>query len=326
MKGLGIALRAFIAVCFVLAIASQVRCQDIRSTCSAANCTITSQRPWSDFNHTYIVRPTAAQNSLYIFIANRNTTNPHSLTLAVWQTPSNSVSDFTNNRGFWVQDSLNGNCTIVANTNMQACWVTTMFASQLAIVVSGAGALSGSPDTGDIFITQGVGEPKGQGAGVSFTTDSYQSQAQLTQRTFALSNSFTSASNKGSVLLVESTGTGNIYFNRLLVSSTVAATLVLSPITGYVGCSNYSFFFAPTSLGNYTQLSNATFKTCADTTAIRDLTGPLAFTLPIPANQLVIVPLTDYYVHAAATHGLGLYFGADYSGGTLNAVMTWSEQ
>jgi len=145
--------------------------QDIRLPVLNPSHIVASNRQWAQMNRIYIFRPKVPQISLYIFFANRNPTNAHSFTLQVYQTPSPLNINWTNNQGFWVEDSINGTCSPVAAATMTACYVNTMFASQIAIRITGATAAAGTPDTGDIYIVQAIGEPKGQTVGSGNTVD-----------------------------------------------------------------------------------------------------------------------------------------------------------
>lgn len=148
---------------------------DVRRTFPPDGGVVVQRQPWAQANQVYVFRPQVPQVSLYLFFSNLNPTSAQTVTVRVYQTPDPTLADWTNNQGLWVQDTINGSaCTdapvedcllTVPAASMRAVYVTTMFARQIAVRLTGAATQAGSPDTVSIFLVQGIGEPLGQGPG-----------------------------------------------------------------------------------------------------------------------------------------------------------------
>ncbi len=163
------------------------RAQDVRTNCSQVSaCTLTPAGglPWSQANQIWIFRPLNPRVSVYIFIRNQNPTSSHiSQTVTVWQSPFgiDLAPSLSANSSRWTQDTLvqntttNASCNALAAANdaspgasgLGSCFVTTMFAAQVAIRITGAATASGSPDNFDLAIVQETGTPGGQSPGAS---------------------------------------------------------------------------------------------------------------------------------------------------------------
>lgn len=302
---------------------------DVRVGCGQASCTLTSQQQWSSLNGVYIIRPLALQNSIYFFIANRNTTSNHTITFSVYQTPSNSVSDYSNNSGFWVNDSINGNCTTINAASMISCWVTTMFASQVAIVISGSTNQSGSPDTADIYINQGIGEPKGQGQGQSFVTDNYQQSQLSSHLTFLASIGSSSPAANTNLFAVTNSNSKSIYFKNLVLTTT-SATSVPITIKLASGILSAGCTLAPSNVintagsGSGIPISTALYYTCTTPTSAVTI---ITFNLTIPATGLLIFPMTEFYCFNNSLY-TNYIIGYNTSSvtGNISGYLSWSEQ
>lgn len=148
---------------------------DVRRTFPADGGVVVQRQPWALANEVYVFRPQVPQISLYLFFANLNPTSAQSATVRIYQTPDPTVVDWTNNQGLWVQDSITGsacsaspveNCVLsVPAGSMRAIYVTTMFARQIAVRITGGASAAGSPDQVSIFLVTAIGEPKGEGPG-----------------------------------------------------------------------------------------------------------------------------------------------------------------
>jgi len=167
------------------------RAQDVRVNCSQVSaCTLTPAGglPWSQANNVWVFKPMNPRVSVYIFIRNYNTTSAHtSQSVQVFQTPFSQdlAPTLSSNSSRWTQDSLvqntttNASCNAVAAANdsspgasgMGTCYVTTMFAAQVAIKITGAATQAGAPDNFDLAIVQETGAPAGQTPGSSGSTN-----------------------------------------------------------------------------------------------------------------------------------------------------------
>lgn len=236
-------MKKYFTLLFLFILTNLCYAQDIRLNINSDVYTITKNRQWNQFNQTYIFRPKVPQISLYIFVANRNPTNSHTLTLKVYQTPDSTLNNFSSSSGFWVEDAINGDCNNVSANTMTACYVNTMFAGQITIQITNAASAAGSPDTGDIYIIQAVGEPKGQQAGATQTviTNPFET-AILNGKAFLASEDviWTGASNIRFGIFNPSTSGRNIIIERIELNIDTApsnSSILISKITNIgVGC------------------------------------------------------------------------------------------
>ena len=171
----------------LLLFASLGAAQDVRVNCSQVQaCTLTPAGgiPWASGNLTWIFRPLNPRVSVYIFIRNYNTTNAHtSQTIQVFQSPFSQdlAPSVSTSASRWTQDTLTQNsnagasCSNVNPANdtspgasgLGTCYVTTMFAAQVAIKITGAATQVGAIDNFDLAIVQETGTPAGQQPGAS---------------------------------------------------------------------------------------------------------------------------------------------------------------
>ncbi len=184
-------IRFFPAVLLVVLLSAGVAFgQDIRVECGRGDapqfCTLTRGQAWTNGNQVWIFRPIRPNVSVYIFVHNLNTTSAHaSQAISVFQSPSVTVADLSNNADLWTQDSVTQNNTAGALCNsvnaraplvigsasgLGTCFITTSFAAQIAVRITGASSAAGSPDSFDLFVVQETGEPKGQQAGSGSST------------------------------------------------------------------------------------------------------------------------------------------------------------
>ncbi len=175
------------ALVLTLVFSGIARAQDQRIDCGRGDfpgaCTLAKSQPWSGGNKIFLFRPIQPSVSLYVFVHNNNPTSAHtSQTLSVFQTPSTTVTDLSNNADLWTQDTVSQNATAGASCNnvnaatptvvgstsgLGTCFIITSFAAQLAVRITGAASAAGTPDTFDLLVIQAIGEPKGQAAGAS---------------------------------------------------------------------------------------------------------------------------------------------------------------
>jgi len=312
-------------IILVMLLCGYAKAVDTRISCTQGSCTLTSKSSWASFNQVYLIRPLQPQNSIYFFIANRNPTTAHSITFSVYQTPANSIYDYSNNTGFWVKDSVNGNCTNIPANTMSACWVTTMFASQVAIVITGASAQTGSPDTGDIYINQGIGVPQGQGIGQSFANDSYIQSEQSSQITYSYALIGTNPTANYNLFTIASPGTKTVFFKNLYISTTASANIKISWTAILTGgnCTSAMASVYNTNLIAGSNPSAADVENCASPQSLTPAQS--IFNITIPAGFTNILPLTDFYSSNKGTGYLYAYLVTGITA-TFNSVITWSEQ
>jgi len=173
----------------LLFFAARAGAQDVKVDCTQnSTCTLTPAGgiPWSNGNLTWVFKPLNPRVSVYIFIHNLNPTSAHtSQTIQVFQSPFSQdlAPSLSNSSSSWTQDTVTQNANAGASCNnvnpkvenspgasgLGTCYVTTMFAAQVAIRISGASSASGSPDNFELAVVQETGVPGGQTPGSSNT-------------------------------------------------------------------------------------------------------------------------------------------------------------
>jgi hypothetical protein len=243
MKLLLRASAGFLALFFCVS----ARAQDVRVNCSQnSTCTLTPAGgiSWASGNQTWIFKPINPRVSVYIFIRNYNPTNAHnSQTIQVFQSPFSqdyapSVSTAASK---WTQDTVTQNANAGASCNninalndsspgasgLGTCYVTTMFAAQVAIKITGAAAQAGSPDNFDLAIVQETGTPAGQQPGSSNSTLN-----PILQPATVRNGQNTSAANTAQNALVSAISGQRVYLFSLAVQASAAATCGVSVTDG----------------------------------------------------------------------------------------------
>jgi len=224
---------------------------------------------WGSGNLTWIFRPLNPRVSDYIFIRNLNPTSAHrSQTIQVFQSPFSrdfapSVSTAASR---WTQDTVTQNANAGASCNnvnalndsspgasgLGTCYVTTMFAAQVAIKITGAAAASGSPDNFDLVIIQETGTPAGQQPGSSSATLNPVLQPTTTKNSQA-----TSGANAAQTVSTAAVAGQRVFLFSLAVQASAAATCSVTVKDGVAGTVIWS--------------SDSTFVT----TGVRTITWPV---------------------------------------------------
>ena len=127
---------------------------DNRKRVSNLVATLVENLDWQQFNQVWVFRPRKPDSAVYLHIYNRNPNNQHTFTVQFYQTPSNTIHDWTNNQGLWQELAVQGNCSPIPANSTRSCFVNAPLGGQLAIRVTGAVTAPGTPDTADIFIVQ----------------------------------------------------------------------------------------------------------------------------------------------------------------------------
>ena len=151
-----------------------------------ASCQLNQFGPisWANGNQVWRFVPINPSVSLRIWIRNRNTTSAHTTqTVNVFITDETTAPNFTLSQDRWIQAVVENNsitgaqCNNVAINNPAAipggkgtCYSNGMYASQIAVQITGAAAAAGSPDTFDIGVVQQVGYASGPQPGQDTST------------------------------------------------------------------------------------------------------------------------------------------------------------
>ncbi len=234
----------------LLFLAALGRCQDVRANCSQnATCTLTPAGgiSWANGNLTWIFKPLNPRVSVYIFIRNYNSTSAHtSQTVQVFQSPFSQdlAPSVSSTASRWTQDTVTQNANAGASCNnvnalndtspgasgLGTCYVTTMFAAQVAIKITGAAAASGSPDNFDLAIVQETGTPAGQSPGSSSSTLNPVLQPATTKN-----SQVTSGSNAAQTVSIAAVSGQRVYLFSLAVQASATPTCSVTVKDGVGG-------------------------------------------------------------------------------------------
>src|SRR5208337_4541309 len=113
------------------------------------------------FNRVFLFTPLSPDQRFCLFVANNNPTNSHTFSLAVFQTGDRQVTNYSNNQGRFIQDTVQGTPSPVAAASMTSAYVHANAGAEIALIFSGSAAAGGSPDTVDVFVVQTTAESCG---------------------------------------------------------------------------------------------------------------------------------------------------------------------
>lgn len=233
----------------LLCCASSLPAQDIHVDACPTTCTLTPAGglSWANGNLVWIFTPINPRVSVYIFIRNYNSTSAHtSQSIQVFQSPfgRDYAPNVTTAASKWTQDTVTQNANAGAScTNVNAlndaapgasglgtCYVTTMFAAQIAIRITGAAAQAGSPDNFDLAIVQETGTPAGQQPGSSSATLNPVLQPATTKNQQA-----TSGANAAQTISVAGVAGQRVYLFAVAVQASAAPTCSVTVKDGVAG-------------------------------------------------------------------------------------------
>jgi len=275
--------------------AASARAQDVRVNCSGnPTCTLTPAGgiSWANGNLTWVFKPLNPRVSVYIFVHNLNPTSAHSSqTVQVFQSPFSQdlAPNLNGNSSSWTQDTVTQNGTTGASCNnvvakvenapgaagLGTCYVTTMFAAQVAIRITGASAQSGSPDNFELAVVQETGTPQGQSPGGSSgslsstnsgpsATSAIQVVSDGTSQAFvAEASAVNPAATSDLLILSANNGTRALYLDKIVFSTTSTTGVLVNfvAITNLGGtCTNGSV--SNLKLGNATASTAITQQGC----------------------------------------------------------------
>ena len=336
----------------LLFFAAAAGAQDVRTNCSQnSTCTLTPAGgiSWAAGNLTWVFKPINPRVSVYIFVHNLNPTSAHtSQTIQVFQTPfsQDQAPSLSNNSSSWTQDTVTQNGTPGASCNsvnakvetapgavgLGSCYVTTLFAAQVAIKISGAAAASGSPDNFELAIVQETGIPQGQQPGGSAgplnslnagssTTSPIMTVSDFLSQSYTLNAPvLTNPVISEDVLLLDpNAGNRTLYLDRMVLTASAAATITFqATTTAGSGCTSVTPVNLKGAGGGASTASGG--QNCASHGA-----GSTLATYFIPANQPVVIDLRGFILPAASTNGLDIIMGAALTG-TISAQFFWYEK
>lgn len=151
----------FFGLALLLLLTVPAQAQDIQLYPAGEATVITLDRPWRNFNQTYVFTPRSTASTIFLYITNNNPTNIHTLTMTIRRSGIPNLRDFSNNAADWEIAPLTGNCSPIAVVTTVTCHAAAASAARIAITITAAGALAGTPDTGNILLIQTRSAPRG---------------------------------------------------------------------------------------------------------------------------------------------------------------------
>lgn len=144
---------AFLASLAFLAAGAAAQ-SDLRLNATSQYVSAARNTPWASLSRAYFFTPLSANIGICVFLVNNNPTSSHNFTLAVAQTGDPQVQGYSGFIGRWISVPNTPVITSVAAQASISTFVQTSAAANVAVVIGGTGAGSGSPDTADVYIVQ----------------------------------------------------------------------------------------------------------------------------------------------------------------------------
>lgn len=210
---------------------------------------------WSTLaSQTYVFTPISPDYSLCVSMVNNNPTNAHPFSFAAFATGDSNVSDYSHNTGRYSSITPIGVPTSIAASSTIYFYVPSKSAALVALQFTGAGTLAGNPDTVDIFAVQttttscGATNPQtGQQYTLSTPNTGTSSAPPImaisdgTSTSYATTNTSTNPASNSIINLIEnvSSNAKNLYFDKIILSSSVAVNIQIETINttaGFSGC------------------------------------------------------------------------------------------
>ena len=127
--------------------------------------TLASGVPWAQLGANYIFTPESPQVGVCLFIENQNPTSGHAITITAYQSGNPSLTSYAANPNLWAASTLVGKFNSVAASSVASMYINASGAANVAIVISGTTALSGTPDTANVFMVQVPSQQCGSAGG-----------------------------------------------------------------------------------------------------------------------------------------------------------------
>jgi hypothetical protein len=292
----------------------------------------TSTQP--GFNNNYFFTPLSQNESVCVYVRNNNTTNAHTFTasIVINSDPANiSPSDATwqaaaSSSGISVPASPGANASIAAQISGVA---------QVSINLSASTVQAGSPDTANISIIQTQGTCFSGNLAISSAPTTFSATVPIQTISDGLSQSFYSSFTVtnpaiNTVVNLVNGGFGGsvpnktLYFDRLLVSVSAAATITVNPvITSGTGCAqsittaNFKIQSVTTSTAG-----NSSGQACA---VVPTASNAFLSGLTVPANTLTSIDLRGFIVPSGTAFGIDVVMPVALTG-TITTSIIWYEK
>lgn len=275
---------------------------------------------WSTLaSQTYVFTPLSPDHSLCLSMVNNNTTSTHSFNLNIFTTGDNNTPDYTHNTGRYTPITPVGLPNIISSNSSIYFYVPSKSAAKVALVFTGGNTQAGSPDTVDIFAVQTTNTSCGTIPPQATITESYGTQ-------FLSQQSFINPTINLGLLSVNSNNTTQktIFFNKVVVSTTVNITIFVQPIQN-AGSTCTAVGPFPLKLGNIQFPSTIAVSNFGCASPPTFAVGAIPATYSIPANSSLTIDLTGYQVVGVSNSGLTVASTASVTG-TVWVTFFWTEK
>lgn len=127
---------------------------DVHISGSSYYVTLANAVPWNQLSANYIFTPQSPNVGLCMFVENSNTTFTHNITITAFQTGNPSLTAYSANPNLWAASQIVNNFSSVAPRTVGSVFINATGAANVAVVISGTAAGSGSPDVANVFLVQ----------------------------------------------------------------------------------------------------------------------------------------------------------------------------
>lgn len=147
--------RLFLAMLIAMAIPPRsVAQQDVQVSGSSYYVTLATNVPWSQLSQNYIFTPESPSVGLCLFVENNNTSSSHAITVTAFQNGDPSLTSYQASSSKWSASQTSGGFSTIAASATGSEFINVTGAANVAIVIRGTAATSGSPDTANMFVVQ----------------------------------------------------------------------------------------------------------------------------------------------------------------------------
>lgn len=155
--------RVFLAVA-LLAVNAPAS-SDVHISGASYYVTLAAAVPWGQLAANYVFTPESSDVGVCLFVENQNPSSAHAITVTAFQTGNPSLTSYAANPNLWAASTLVSKFTSVPAASVASMYINASGAANVAIVISGTTALSGIPDTANVFMVQVPSQECGSAGG-----------------------------------------------------------------------------------------------------------------------------------------------------------------
>ena len=283
------------------------------------------------FNNNYFFTPININESVCVFVYNNNPTNAHTFTASIQVTGDPASTGPST--GSWQSTANSSGLSAAVSPGLPAgIGASVTGAAQVSINFSASGTQAGSPDTANVTIIQTTGNCFSGNQFINSSPQSVSSLTQLQTISDGLSQSFTfspnvsnPAANSAISIINANGGARSLYFDRIVLISTVAATVLVEPITSTgTGCALAAGGAPNLKIGS-TTVNTAAVNSGQACSVLPSALNILFSSFPILANTPTTLDLRGVIVPGGSTNGIMVLMVGGITG-TISATSYWVEK